>query len=229
MFNTTLPEAGSILVLAPHPDDEALGCGGTISLLTARGITITVCHVTTGERLHGAPSPAVAAARAAEAQTVSKLLGCRECLFLDFPDGDIRGQAEDISREVGGIITRLRPDLVFAPSPLDHHADHLALAHIALALSAEMKGPQFVLYEVYSTIRFNCLVDITEVIQKKQKAISEYRSSLYGKPELYVHAALGLNAHRSIFTQRQGYFEAFYVVAQNSQPRVVLDYLTYRT
>lgn len=78
-------------------------------------------------------------------------------------------------------------------------------------------------------MRFSCLVDITGVIGKKKEAISLYRKSLYGNPEVYVHAALGMNAQRSLFTLKEGYFEAFYVVGQDSSPDAALDYLTYRS
>jgi len=200
-----------------------------MALLSDRGVAITVCFVTSGDRLRGEPSPSVAVERTAEARIASKFLGCRESLFLGFPDGDVSRHADVISREIGATIAGLQPDLVLAPSPMDFHADHVALAHIALKLSEELKKPQLVFYEIYTTVRFNCLVDITNVIQKKKEAIEVYRTSLYDRPEVYVHAALGLNAHRSIFTQRKGYFEAFYIVGQDSPHQNVLDYLAYRT
>lgn len=183
--------------------------------------------MTSGDRLLGEPSRSIAIKRTAEARAVSQSLGCRESLFLGFPDGDVSGHADGISREIGSIINDRHPDLVLVPSPLDFHADHVALAHIALRLRQEMKSLQLVFYEVYTTLRFNCLVDITKAVRKKKKAISGYSHSLYGKPEVYIHAALGLNAHRSIFTQREGYFEAFYVVGKDSPNQDVLDYLTY--
>lgn len=216
-------------MLIPHPDDEALGCSGTISLLTDKGVGVTACYVTSGERLRGKPSPEIAAERNAEARRASKLLGCSESLFLGFPDGDVGGQAAALSAALGRVIAAVRPELVLAPSPLDFHADHIALGQVALQLLPEMKELQLVFYEVYSTLRFNCLIDITAVINRKQEAISNYRLSLYDKPEIYIHAALGLNAHRSIFTQQQGYYEAFHVVGQDRQPRQVLDYLSYRS
>lgn len=170
----------------------------------------------------------IAAERTAEAQTVSTLLGCRESIFLGFPDGDVSGHAGDVTREIGRVISGLQPDLVLAPSPVDFHADHVAVSQVALMLRQEMNGPQLVFYEIYTTVRFNCLVDITEVIQNKKDAISGYRRSLYDKPDVYVHAALGLNAHRSLFTQTKGYFEAFHVVGKDDRNQEVLDYLTYR-
>jgi len=83
-------------------------------------------------------------------------------------------------------------------------------------------------YEVYSTLRFNYLVDITGVADLKRKTILNYRTSLYGKPEIYVHAALGLNAQRSIFVQKEGYYEAFYMVEKDADFEGICDYLSYK-
>ena len=63
----------------------------------------------------------------------------------------------------------------------------------------------------------------------KRKTILNYRTSLYGKPEIYVHAALGLNAQRSIFVQKEGYYEAFYIVEKGADLAEISDYLSYRT
>jgi LmbE family N-acetylglucosaminyl deacetylase len=200
-----------------------------MTLLAEKGAAITVCYVTSGDRLLGESSQTVTDERITEARMVSQFLGCRESLFLGFPDGDVRGHAAAITSELSKVITGMQPDLMLAPSPIDFHSDHLALADIALKLRQGHKGLSLAFYEVYTTMRFNCLVDITGVIGKKKEAISLYRKSLYGKPEVYVHAALGLNAHRSLFTVKEGYFEAFYVVPQDASPDAALDYLTYRS
>ena len=198
-------------------------------LLAEKGAAITVCYVTSGERLHGEPSLTVTGERIAEARMVSQFLGCRKSLFLGFPDGDVRGHAAAITGELSTLIAGMQPDLMLAPSPIDFHSDHLALADIALKLHQSVKGLPLAFFEVYTTIRFNCLIDITEVVGKKKEAISLYRKSLYGKPEVYVHAVLGMNAQRSLFTLKEGYFEAFYVVKQDSSTDAALDYLTYRS
>lgn len=62
----------------------------------------------------------------------------------------------------------------------------------------------------------------------KRKTILNYRTSLYGKPEIYVNAALGLNAQRSIFVQKEGYYEAFYMVEKGADLAEICDYLSYK-
>jgi hypothetical protein len=83
-------------------------------------------------------------------------------------------------------------------------------------------------YEVYSTLRFNYLVDITDVADLKKQTILNYGTSLYGKPEIYVNAALGLNAQRSLFVQKEGYYEAFYIVEKEGDLAGICDYLLYK-
>lgn len=223
-----LPEIGSALVLAPHPDDEALACSGTLALLNRAGVATTVVLITNGDRLYGEPSTALAEQRKKEAFRASELLGCNEPLFLGFPDGEANSYIDGIISRLSNIIAQKNPDIVFAPSLLDHHHDHIATAKAAMKLLSYFKTIKLAFYEVYSTVRFSHLVDITEVAELKKQVIMNYSASLSGKPEVYVHASLGLNAHRSIFTQKTGYYEAFYLIESSLETTEVYDYLCYK-
>lgn len=223
-----LPEIGSALVLAPHPDDEALACSGTLALLNRAGAATTVVFITNGDRLYGEPSTVLAEQRKKEAVRASELLGCKEPLFLGFPDGEANSHIDGIVIRLSNIIAKKNPDIVFAPSLLDHHHDHIATATAAMKLLSSFKTIKLAFYEVYSTVRFSHLVDITEVAEMKKQVIMNYSISLSGKPEVYVHASLGLNAHRSIFTQKTGYYEAFYLIDNAAGIAGISDYLCYK-
>jgi LmbE family N-acetylglucosaminyl deacetylase len=223
-----LPECREVLILAPHPDDEALGCGGTIALLQEKGVLATVAFLTDGESLNGPPSPKIAAARREEGRKCSGMLGCEEPIFIGLPDGELESHIGEGVTRLSSIIELKRPDLVFSPSPLDYHRDHLATAKIAMRLMKESGAFRVAFYEVYSTVRFTHLVDITEVLDKKKKAILTYRTSLYGRPGHYVNACLGLNVHRSLFVQEEGYYEAFCVVEKDAELEMVRNSLCYR-
>ncbi|HET6516298.1 MAG TPA: PIG-L family deacetylase, partial [Thermodesulfovibrionales bacterium] len=211
-MDSHFPECNNLLILAPHPDDEALGCSGTIMLLNRKGASSTVVFLTDGERLNGEPSATVGEKRREEGRRASKMLGCEEPVFLGFPDGEVGSHADGISRELSGLIAEKEPDIILAPSPLDFHQDHIAASKIALGLLEGRSGFKLAFYEVYSTVRFTHLIDIVSVVAEKEKAILNYHTSLYNKPELYVHAIFGLNAQRSIFTQSRGYYEAFWLI-----------------
>ena len=216
------------MVFAPHPDDEALGCAGTLLQILKKDVSSLIIFLTSGERLHGDSSREIAEKRKEEAVRSSGMLGFRERLFLDFPDGEIDRHKESIYGKLSEIIEQRKPDIVLSPSPIDYHADHIATSRIAVRLLNDFQTFKLAFYEVYSTLRFNYLVDITDVADLKRKIILNYRTSLYGNPEIYVHATLGLNAQRSIFVQKEGYYEAFYLVEKDADLAEICDYLSYK-
>jgi LmbE family N-acetylglucosaminyl deacetylase len=227
-MNFSLPECSKVLVIAPHPDDEALGCSGTIMLLNRKGVSTATVFISDGEQLNEEPSPDIAAKRREEGVRASEMLGCEDALFLGFPDGDLKHHCDAVYDRLSEIISKTTPDIIMVPSPIDHHNDHIALSYIALDLLENMNLFRIAFYEVYSTIRFSHLIDISEVADKKKEVIMNYRTSLYGKPEVYVHAALGLNAHRSVFVQKKGYYEAFYMPDNSNSKESILRHLCYK-
>lgn len=226
-WDLSLPEARSVIVLAPHPDDEALGCGGTLSLLNGSGASSAVVFLTCGERLRGEPDAEIAAQRVTEARAVSTLLGCAEPLFLNLPDGDVAGHTVEAGESVAEIIDAVKPDIVFAPSPVDYHSDHIATAGIALKCLDRFRSFRLAFYEVYGTVRFNRLIDIGDIIEVKKKALMAYGTSLYGMSGMYTHAILGMNAHRSFFVQHRSYYEAFWIIDRPLTEGEISDWLLY--
>ena len=227
-MNFDFPVVSKIMVLAPHPDDEALGCSGTILKLNKSGVSSSLVFLTDGECLNGAPSTDIAAKRKKEAEMCTDLLGSKDVLFLNFPDGNVSGCFDEIYSALYGIINEKRPDIIFSPSIVDYHEDHIATSRIALKLLNTMNSFKLAFYEIYSTVRFNYLIDITEFAEQKKRVILNYHTSLCGKPEIYVNAALGLNAQRSIFMQKGGYYEAFYVLERPLELESIYDYLLYK-
>jgi len=215
------------LILAPHPDDEALGCAGTIIKLNSAGAVSQVAYITSGELLHGEPSTATAAERVGEAENASRMLGCVPPRFLGIPDGQVATNLDRVVDSILTIIEETGPDLVLSPSPLDHHTDHIATASAAIRIHREHGVFSLAFYEIYSTVRFSHLVDITDVVKQKKEAISSYRTSLYEKPDIYARAILGLNAQRSLFLQTAGYYEAFWVLREPLTEGEILHWLTY--
>lgn len=227
-MNLSLPDVKEVLILAPHPDDEAIGCAGALLQLNKEGVASTIVFLTNGEGLYGDPSDDIAGKRKKEAQTSAEMLGCREALFLDLPDGELEKEGERLYQKLYRIIKEKKPEIVFVPSIIDYHPDHIAAAGIALELLKDLEFFQLAFYEIYSTIRFTHLVDITEVVERKNQIIMNYKSSLYDKPEVYMHASLGLNAQRSIFVQKKGYYEAFYITERADEIDRIYDYLCYK-
>lgn len=108
-----------VLAIGAHPDDVELGCGATLAQLARAGRRVGILHLTRGE----AGTRGTAAERQREAERAAGILGAAELVFLDCGDGSFRhGPAEEdaLIEE----LRRLRPELVFAPTPADRHPDH---------------------------------------------------------------------------------------------------------
>ena len=112
----------NVLVLAAHPDDAELSCGGTIRQLTNEGRTVVIADCTRGELgTRGTPER-----RRDEANAAAAILGVDTRLCLNMPDGSVRETAENVHAVVS-IIRTVRPHLMLIPPSVDRHPDHEAV------------------------------------------------------------------------------------------------------
>lgn len=136
-----LPVAGRLVVVAPHPDDEVLACGGLLHAHLQRGGTALVVAVTDGEASHAGdpdwPAPRLAARRSAESATGLHRLAAGRALpvlRLRYPDGGVAQYAVRLQVQLDAL---LQPqDVVLATCRWDGHPDHEACGHAAAAAAA---------------------------------------------------------------------------------------------
>lgn len=161
-----------VLCLAPHPDDEVLGCGGTLALHAGRGDAVRVVILTDG-------SPdgdeQVAAAREAESRAAGRQLGLSDYVFLDYRDGKLGAQWDLVERVVA-IMEAFDPDLVYGPSPFEHHSDHRAASRALIAALAQGRSRRVFLYGVNEVVPGGVLLDTTGSWPAKQRALSCFTS-----------------------------------------------------
>jgi LmbE family N-acetylglucosaminyl deacetylase len=216
------PPARQVVVLAPHPDDEVIGCGGVLRLFAAAGVPATVIFMSDGRSKDGhvslflrdKPTPAeerVVAERKGEAARAGAVLGVSQQVFLDLPDGGVRPTQASVLR-LAAELDRLKPDIVFLPFLIDQHSDHFQTNVIFLEASKQLSGssgPECWAYEIWTPLLANRIVDITAVADAKWQALEQYASQTASLD--YVATTRGLNAYRSIanFTGR-GFAEAFF-------------------
>ncbi len=169
---------GRVVVLAPHPDDEVIGAGGALCLHARRGDAVTVVHVTDGaggdrdDHERGR----ITQVRKDEARAAGKHLGVTSFVALDFPDGGLRPDGAFLSA-VTGTLDTLRPDVLYVPSPWEHHPDHRATYWLAaLALQQSGMTPRVVVYEVNEPQPASYLVDVTSVLEAKRAALNAFAS-----------------------------------------------------
>lgn len=220
------PEAKKILVLSPHPDDESIGCGGTLMLYRKKGVEVHLLITTNGEKLE-TEIDNIGELRKNEAINVAKFLGIKNTIFLELPDKSVQENKKDLKERVKKIIKEIEPDLIFAPFPFDPHPDHKAVSDVALELMRDIRGFKLAFYEIYNPIRFNILVDISEVIDRKKEALFSYQNSLLGMPDLFWYSIKGLNAYRSLMCKRKGYYEAFWLVDSPLSDDDVINWVSF--
>ena len=130
-----LDAARRVLVLAPHPDDETIGCGGLLAQLAARGVPAKVLLVSDGSGAGALPA-GTAETRQQEFRAALQRLGGLDCEFLGLPDGALE-QVADLPARLRRAIQAFAPNWVFGPAARDPHRDHRTVA-AALQCSASM-------------------------------------------------------------------------------------------
>ena len=203
-------EHGSVLVLAPHADDDVLSCGGTASLHAMQGDPVHVIVVFDGTKGdpegHFAPDE-LRDTRRAEAHAGGALLGLESYEFWGYPEGH-EPAAYELQMACDGLAKRLEelePDIVYAPWIGEQHVDHHMLARVTRAAieKAGFRGTAWG-WEVWSALVPTRVVDVTKVYPMKVQALRQHRSQMrYGD---IVHYGLGLNAHRSCYLPADGHF-----------------------
>jgi len=139
------PRGSRVVILAPHPDDETLGCGALIASARRRGLFVAVIALTDGQASHPGsrrwPPATLARVRRAELRRAMARLGQPQSRvrFMGGQDGHLCGQ--DPALALRRIFYRWRATTVLVTSPLDHHVDHQAAYSLAVraTYSTEIK------------------------------------------------------------------------------------------
>jgi LmbE family N-acetylglucosaminyl deacetylase len=189
------------MVILAHPDDPEFFCGGTVGRWVQEGWEVIYVLATRGER--GSDDPQtdpqeLARRREAEQRAAAAILGVREVVFLDYPDGSVVVSLE-LRRDLARQIRLWRPDVVITCDPARHaeyyisHPDHRAVAEAALdAVFPDARNPlQFPellaeglqphrVREVYiaGTMAPDTEVDVSASFELKLAALRQHRSQI---------------------------------------------------
>ncbi|HXQ05816.1 MAG TPA: PIG-L deacetylase family protein [Bradyrhizobium sp.] len=210
-------------MIAPHPDDETLGCGGTIARFAASGTEVSVLVV--GGHLPPLYDEAAFETTHREALAAFKILGVARSAFLRIPATMVRDvPVAELNGKINGFIREIGPDMVLLPFP-DRHIDHRIIfdACIVACRPVHAAAPKAVLaYETLSETHWNVpgiepvfapefLVDTTDYMAKKNAALACYASQINHAPSRSVEACTALAKFRGS-QNGCGYAEAFKVV-----------------
>lgn len=189
MLVNALAELGPALVVAPHPDDEVLGCGGTIALLADAGCAVHVAVMTTGRPPRFDPEGAARVRD--EATRAHELLGVSTTHWLDLPAAALDTYPHaDANDALSALVRDMGIKTLLLPHPGDVHLDHQRtfLSGLVAARPHQSDYPKAVLaYETLSETNWNApylspafqpnvFVDISDVLDRKLDAFAAFAS-----------------------------------------------------
>jgi len=181
-----------VLIVAPHPDDETLGMGGTIYKLKdlkkevhwVIGTNLSTEQGFTKERV---------STRQKEIDEVARRYGFEGVHKLDFPTMRLDAiPIKDIIDALGGVISKVKPDTIFTPYRYDVHTDHRVMFDAILSCTKTFRAPfikKLYMYEVISDTEYSSLPhsrafipnsysDISAYVNKKIEIMKIYRSEM---------------------------------------------------
>jgi LmbE family N-acetylglucosaminyl deacetylase len=216
------PKGNRLIVIAPHPDDEMLGPGGTLISAILSGKYVKVIYLTNGKDGDAA---------AQEASAVANRIGY-DTEFLDYSLEDIPVHEEALVR-LSESITASKGDTLFLPFMFDDHDDHRRASEVVYrAFEAGLLAPSMEIwgYQVYTALLPNVVVDVTEVMPKKLNAVRMWKSQFVRRD--WAHYISGLNAFNSRFLATAGkpsFVEAFFVLPLKDYADLCSVYFKNRT
>lgn len=202
----TIEENRNILVVAPHPDDESIGCGGLLELY---GKQTDVLLLTDGRKGHCSfckDEMELVQVRKKEFLAAMEYANVRQTFLLDIPEGSLRNSYRIIKE-----FDFSRYDYIFVPNKYESHHDH-ADAFNMVQKCVLKKKPYLFQYEVWTPLRYPThYLDITNAMSQKEIMIRSYKSQLESVD--YPGRIKGLNKYRAIRIPQKdsasGYAEAY--------------------
>jgi len=222
-----LPSKANIVVAVPHPDDETIWCGATLSKLSANQCNISAILFTDGElgdphKLF--PNESIGEKRYNEFKDASKYNGINNVLRLQQPDGNYR-VSEQLKLKILTWLEQQQADWVFIPHLLDAHRDHILVSLTMLELYFQTNGfeligrenqipPRLFFYDGWWPTQVNSFVDISDNIDIKEQAIKVYTTPLTCVD--YVSLSKHLNRYRGLSLGGCEHAEVFFEVTKNN-------------
>ena len=211
------------LFIAPHPDDAEIFCGGTISKLIANGHNVVIADLTKGEL----SSRGTVTEREKETRKASKVMGVKKRVNLSLTDGGLCADGSPHQNkqlvEIVKIICEQKPKIIFAPHWLGRHPDHCETSKLVqkavffsnvkkfvITLGVEAWSiDQLIFYQMRQEFSPSFIVNISEFVDVKQRAINCYSSQLAGDKSDSAHQTLvGSELMREHLLTRDRYFGA---------------------
>jgi LmbE family N-acetylglucosaminyl deacetylase len=185
----------SVLIVAAHPDDEILGCGGTAARLVQEGREVYFAilgeGITSRHENREAADPACLSVLHRHAQAAASIIGVKDILLYKFPDNRLDTvPLLQVVKTVEDVIERLKPEVIYTHHPGDLNVDHGVIHRAVLTATRPMAGQpvrEIYAFEVPSStewafgglqpvFRPNVFVDVASTIETKIAAMACYET-----------------------------------------------------
>ncbi len=223
----------SVLVLAAHPDDEVLGCGGTIARLSQEGADVYIAilgeGITSRYINREEADPALLQALGERSRHAAELLGARRLFSNDLPDNRFDTlPLLEVVRIIEDLVEKLQPEVVYTQHGGDLNIDHRVIFRATLTATRPMLGRSVktvYAYEVASSSEWafqqfapsfhpSVFVDVSTTLEIKVRAMQMYESEARPFPHPRSPEALRAQALRWGSTVGVGAAEAFQLVRE---------------
>ncbi|MDF2671551.1 MAG: GlcNAc-PI de-N-acetylase [Paenibacillus sp.] len=183
----------NVLAVGAHPDDIEISCAGTLTKLVKSGHSVTLCHVSTGDKGHyEIPPEQLIGIRAVEAQEAAAVIGV-PVISLGLKDGEIYSEQEETRLLFVELIRKVKPDIVITHADNDYMPDHNAVSKLVFdstflaslpAIITESptikRVPALFYMDNLSGMDFQptLYVDVSEQFETKLEMLSKHQSQL---------------------------------------------------
>ncbi len=213
------------IVISPHPDDESIGCGGSIVKHIKAGSKVKVIFLTDGDKgdFRGRYGGEYRKLRRESSHKAMEILGVKDYEFWGYGDRCLQQSAMEIGDRLIHVINAFSPSVVYVPSPLEAHPDHRSSFNAVWMLRQEIRC-DLAVYEVLMALYPNILVDITDEMEQKRRAIESYYTELCYND--YLTKVEGLNRFRTAtLPENIRYAEAFVLLERGCPDSLSLEIL----
>jgi len=226
-LNARIYSRANVLVISPHPDDEIIGCGGTLIQMLKEGSRVTILQLTDGSdtgSLSDSPAQIRKTIRLKEAKVVAENLGTELILWKE-KGSNLKCTQANI-RKLADILKRLQPKVIFVPFINDIHPDHVVaneiLRKVLATSNLNLAKVDILSYEVWSFVPPNIFCIIDNQFDQKTKMLMKYRTGM--KVVDYVHLWEFLNAYHGLtLLDKKSFIEVFLKLDGRAYQKLIED------
>lgn len=212
-----------ILIIAAHPDDDILGCGGTIKLFSKKKYNISSIFFTDGEKAKNNFNKKNITKRRDNSLTASKIIGVKDTYFFDYNDQMLDNYPLiELTKSLETLLKKIRPTIIFTHFHKDINKDHQIVNQVVSTATRPncIKGLKKIFYfEVLSSTEWNnketfnpnYFVDISKTINQKINAFKKFPSEIRSWPHSRSLEGIRTLAKYRGMQAGKNYCEAFMV------------------